>query len=379
MAGGRKRGEGNRDRDRDRGRHRRSSCNPGARSLSRRQRRMQENKQRSRRKTEWWCYHCRKPNYLDRSSCRGCGTPSSGHETRTLGTEDIVPSQQQRATSGAEEAAAPVPGDARSSPARNSPSPKKVAVLSGRDSTARPISDAERARAFEEQSRQVKAISGDERIVAMLDVEAKEAWQAHRSRRPMGQRLDSARAACTSAEKELTRAAEAVRRALQQHSAVEHQLQRAMQEYQGVQAENAPVEPSSVRELARCSRETVDWLETHALGLTGPGRVEPEELQRRMDATRSALDAAHVEEEDTSDYHRMHEAEEEPPGDAPVTAAPPSPRTPPSLSSEEARAEWLAGQVIARHEYAQEAATQASPLPRERSRSPRGGCGGAAS
>ena len=41
------------------------------------------------------------------------------------------------------------------------------------------------------------------------------------------------------------------------------------------------------------------------------------------------LDAADIEEEGTSDDSRKHKAEEDSPADAPVTAAPPSPGTPP--------------------------------------------------
>ena len=236
-----------RARDRDWRHHKSNSGYPGDRSLSRRQRRRQDDEQKPRRKSEWWCHHCRKANFFDRSSCRGCGTPASGHETLRSGTEDTVTSQQLGATSGAEEAASPVAGDASSSAAR-SPSPRKVALLTPRDTTAHPFSDAERARALEQQSRLIKAANGDEQIVAMLEAEAKEAWLAHRSRRPTGERLDSARVACATAEKELTMAAEAVCKALEQHKAAEHKLKRATQEYEEERAREAIV---SARAYAR--------------------------------------------------------------------------------------------------------------------------------
>ena len=117
----------------------------------------------------------------------------------------------------------------------------------------------------------------------------------------MGQRLDSAPAAWTSAEKELSWATVAVRRAVQQHRAAEHQFQQATHEHQRIQAENAPEVPPSVRELTRCVHEPVYWEDAQALGRARPKGTKPECLQQRRGAMRSALDAADVEEEETSD------------------------------------------------------------------------------
>ena len=237
----------NRDHDCNRQRHGRNSRSPGDRSLSSRQGRRPEEEQKPRGKSEWWCHHSQMSNFFDRSSCRECGTPPSGHDALRLGTEDTLTSQQLGASSGAEEAASPATSDEGSSPAR-SPSPRKAALLTPRAITAHSFSDAERARALEQQSRLIKAANGDERIVAMLEAEAKEAWLAHRSRRPTGERLDSARVACATAEKELTMAAEAVCKALEQHKAAEHKLKRATQEYEEERAREAIV---SARAYAR--------------------------------------------------------------------------------------------------------------------------------
>ena len=131
-------------------------------------------------------------------------------------------------------------------------------------------------------------------------------------------------------------------------------------------------------------------VDAHALGLARPEGAKPEGLQQRRAAMRSVLDAADVEDEETSDDYRKHEAKEEPPADAPVTVAPPSPGIPPLLLSEEpATGEQRAARVINKPDYAPGAAaggaatqvdavTQATPPLLEKSRSPRGVRGGAA-
>ena len=198
----------------------------------------------------WW----QEEKYWNRD--HDCNRQRHGRNSRSPGDRSLSSRQERRpeeeqeqlgASTGAEEAASPATSDEGSSPAR-SPSPRKAALLTPPATTAHSFSDAERARALEQQSRLIKAANGDEQIVAMLEAEAKEAWLAHRSRRPTGERLDSARVACATAEKELTMAAEAVCKALEQHKAAEHKLKRATQEYEEERAREAIV---SARAYAR--------------------------------------------------------------------------------------------------------------------------------
>ena len=218
---------------------------------------------RTARKPEWSCPHCAKPNFMDRINCRFCGV---GKPARATNVHAISP---VGGTGGANGGLAPRLPRAQL-PARP---PTKIQRLEQAVAAARDGGAGEAA-------------------LASLENELQAARTAAADSRPIGARLDSARAKESRAARALEAAEAAVTTAVQRRDAARKTLEDAEKELASLpKAPRPPPDYASEDAVVGKARALLESLECSRISDSLTGDV-PEMVLDDMRSLREALDAA---------------------------------------------------------------------------------------
>ena len=174
-----------------------------------RQAKRERRRQEGRRKAEWRCIECKDTNFFqlrngqENTTCRGCGAPRDD-QCRWIDRWGVEHSPERPRRTRSESAwGSKWAGSGGSGGPRGSPKGQgKRPPSQGRGGGGASSADAPPAAKLAEARRQYKAAIAaglDQALIDQLKVSLKDAERAEEAARPLGQRLDAARAQLTKA------------------------------------------------------------------------------------------------------------------------------------------------------------------------------------
>ena len=258
------------------------------------------------RKPEWQCTACGTKNFMDRTCCRRCavsGQPGSAQVASSLaGTV-----QGKEARTGQRGTLQPrlPPGSVWASPARKEMPPRTLAA---------------KATALDQALAAAWAAGASQDALAALRTDVAGAKQEAADTRPLGARLDSARAKVLRAATKASAAEEAVRQAVERQQAASVQQEEAQAELNSLLAQMPGDGEPAILQGARALLQALEQSSGFVAG-TGPS---PERVLEAMRTLQQAIGEPREEDIPAMELDPESEQGDEGPG----SSAPEAPEAP---------------------------------------------------